>query len=84
MKNATRLLDEFCRDGIAIEVTHRAKRRLFALANLAPLRDSIAAPRRPEPFRGRGRPPLSRRWMPPFVGQEPRSIACARVNHVIP
>lgn len=58
VKNASRLLDEFCRDGIAIEVSHRAKRRLFALANLAPLRDSVAAPRRPEPFRGRGRPPL--------------------------
>lgn len=60
VKNAARLLDEFCRDGIAIEVTHRAKRRLFALANLAPLRESVAGPRRPEPFRGRGRPPLMR------------------------
>ncbi len=60
VKNAARLLDEFCGDGIAIEVTHRAKRRLFALANLAPLRESVAGPRRPEPFRGRGRPPLVR------------------------
>ena len=60
VKNAARLLDEFCRDGIALEVTHRAKRRLFALASLAPLRESVAGPRRPEPFRARGRPPLPR------------------------
>jgi hypothetical protein len=60
VKNAARLLEEFCRDGIAIEVTHRARRRLFALANLAPLRDSVTAPRRPDPMRGRGRPPLMR------------------------
>jgi len=60
VKNAARLLDECCRDGIAIEVTHRAKRRLFALATLAPLRESVAGPKRPEPFRGRGRPPLVR------------------------
>ncbi|HEY1856743.1 hypothetical protein [Acidocella sp.] len=60
VKNATRLLDEFCRDGIALDVTHRAKRRLFALASLAPLREAVAGPRRPAPFRGRGRPPLLR------------------------
>lgn len=60
VKNAARLLDDFCRDGIAIEVTHRAKRRLFALAHLAPLRDCVTAPKRPEPFRGRGRPPFMR------------------------
>ena len=39
-----------------MEVTHRAKRRLFGLAGLAPLRDGTAAPRRPEPGRGPGRP----------------------------
>jgi hypothetical protein len=60
VKNATRLLDEFCRDGIAIEVTHRAKRRLFALANLGALRDSVAGPRRPDPMRSRGRPAFVR------------------------
>lgn len=60
VKNATRLLDEFCHDGIAIEVTQRAKRRLFALADLTALRDSVTAPRRPDPMRGRGRPPLLR------------------------
>jgi hypothetical protein len=31
MKNALELLDSFCADGIAIEVTHRSKRRLFGL-----------------------------------------------------
>jgi hypothetical protein len=60
VKNAARLLEEFHRDGIAIEVTHRSKRRLFALANLAPMRDSIASPKRPDPARRRGRPPLVR------------------------
>ena len=60
VKNATALLDRFCRDGIAIEVTHRSKRRLYGLSGLAPLRDGVAAPRRPELGRGRGRPPLHR------------------------
>jgi len=60
MKNALQLLDSFCADGIAIEVTHRSKRRLFGLAGLAPLRDEVSPPRRPEPGRGRGRPPAIR------------------------
>ncbi len=55
-KNAAKLLDAFCAAGIAVEVTHRSKRRLFALATLAPLREGVAAPRRPVPGRGRGRP----------------------------
>jgi hypothetical protein len=58
VKNAALLLDRFCADGIVIEVTHRSKRRLFGLTELAPLRRSVAPPRRPEPGRGRGRPPL--------------------------
>jgi hypothetical protein len=65
VKNATALLGRFCREGIAIEVTHRSKRRLYGLAGLAPLRDGVAAPRRPEPGRGRGRPPLHRAEPPP-------------------
>ena len=44
--------------GIAIEVTHRSKRRLFGLTGLARLRDVVRPPYRPEPGRGRGRPPL--------------------------
>ena len=58
VKNATLLLDDFCAAGIAIEVTHRSKRRLFGLTGLAPLRDVVRPPYRPEPGRGRGRPPL--------------------------
>jgi len=58
VKNAAALLAEFCAAGIAIEVTHRSKRRLFGLAALAPLRHEVAPARRPEPGRGRGRPPL--------------------------
>jgi hypothetical protein len=57
-QNATALLDRFCADGIALEVTHRSKRRLYGLTALAPLRDGVAPPRRPEPGRGRGRPPI--------------------------
>ncbi len=57
VKNAARLLVEFCESGDAIEVTHRSKRRLYALANLGALRDCVAKPRRPDPFRARGRPP---------------------------
>jgi hypothetical protein len=56
VENAAALLDRFCLDGIAIEVSHRAKCRLFGLATLAPLRDGVSPPRRPEPGRGRGRP----------------------------
>ena len=58
VKNATALLDDFCAAGLTIEVTHRAKRRLFGLIGLAPLRDAVRPPDRPEPGRGRGRPPL--------------------------
>jgi hypothetical protein len=60
VKNAAELLAGLCGDGIAVEVTHRCKRRLFGLAGLAPLRDEVAPPRRPEPGRGRGRPPTIR------------------------
>jgi hypothetical protein len=58
VKNAATLLSEFCEAGIAVEVTHRAKRRLYGLASLAPLREAVAPPSRPEPGRGRGRPPI--------------------------
>jgi hypothetical protein len=75
VKNATALLDRFCREGIAIEMTHRSKRRLYGLAGLAPLRDGVAAPRRPEPGRGRGRPPLHRAEPPPLP---PAPLAPAR------
>jgi hypothetical protein len=42
--NATRLLDGFVRLGIARELTHRSRRRLYGLNHLAPLRDAAAPP----------------------------------------
>jgi hypothetical protein len=56
VKNAAALLDDFHRAGIAVEVTHRAKRRLLGLTGLAPLRAAVRPPYRPDPARGRGRP----------------------------
>jgi hypothetical protein len=56
LKNALRILDTLVAAEIAIEVTHRSKRRLFALAGLAPLREVVRPPYRPEPGRGPGRP----------------------------
>jgi hypothetical protein len=57
-QNAGVLLEGFRRDGIALEVSHRTKRRLYGLTELAPLRNGVAPPRRPQPGRGRGRPRL--------------------------
>ncbi len=58
VKNAIRILDDLATAEIAIEVTHRSKRRLFGLTGMAPLRDVVQPPYRPEPGRGRGRPPI--------------------------
>ena len=57
--NATRLLDGFVVLGVASEVTHRSKRRLYGLKHLAPLREAAAPPRRPVPGRRRGRPSVA-------------------------
>jgi hypothetical protein len=56
IKNAGMLLERFCAESVAVEVTHRSARRLFGLNGLAPLRDAVRPPKRPEPGRGRGRP----------------------------
>ena len=56
VKSALAILDRLVEDGIIIEITHRAARRLFGLRGLAPLREEITPPRRPMPGRGRGRP----------------------------
>jgi hypothetical protein len=56
IKNAIRLLDGFVVQGIVLEITHRAKRRLYALKHLAPLRDATAPPRQPLPGRRPSRP----------------------------
>jgi hypothetical protein len=58
IKTGTRLLDGLVAGGVAIEVTHRAKRQLFGLAGMAPLAQAVRSPYRPEPGRGRGRPLL--------------------------
>jgi hypothetical protein len=73
-KNAILLLDGFCAEGIAVEVTHRSRRRIFGLAGLTPLRNEVAPPRRPMPGRGRGRPPLHpvETEVPPAPLPEPR------------
>jgi hypothetical protein len=54
--NATQLLEGFVRLGIARELTHRSKRRLYGLTHLAPLREAAAPPRHPRPGRRPGRP----------------------------
>ena len=56
VKCATELLDRFVATEVAVEVTHRSARRLFGLAGLAPLRDVVRPPYRPDPDRGPGRP----------------------------
>ena len=56
IKNTIRLLDGFVELGIVSEVTHRAKRRLYGLKHLAPLREAAAPPRRPVHGRRPGRP----------------------------
>ncbi|MGK7870786.1 hypothetical protein [Falsiroseomonas sp. E2-1-a20] len=58
VKSALAILDRLVQDGVVVEVTGRAARRLFGLRNLAPLAAAVAPPRRPEPGRGRGRPRL--------------------------
>lgn len=55
IKSALLLLEGFLRDGIVIEITHRSKRRLFALPLLAPLREAAKKPVRPDASRGPGR-----------------------------
>ena len=56
VKNAIRILGALVADEIAAEVTQRAKRRLFGLQGLTPLRAVVRPPYRPDPTRGRGRP----------------------------
>jgi hypothetical protein len=59
-KNAGRLLESFTLLGIAVEVTHRSKRRLYGLKHLAPLREATQPARRAAAMRrGRGRPPAT-------------------------
>jgi hypothetical protein len=57
IKCTTELIDRFVAAEIAVEVTHRSARRLFGLAEMAPVRAATTLPRRPIPGRGRARPP---------------------------
>ena len=89
VKNAIALLDGFLAAGIVVEVTHRAKRRLFGLEGLAPLREQVSPPRRPEPGRGRGRPPIqdvaaettAPPPLPPLGPTERRSLDYSDLEH---
>ena len=56
IKSTIELLDRFVALEIVVEVTHRSARRLFGLAEMAPMRAATTGPRRPVPGRGRGRP----------------------------
>ena len=47
IRRAIDLLVGFVRDELVVEVTHRAKRRLFALRGLTPLRDETPTGRSP-------------------------------------
>jgi hypothetical protein len=58
VKTAIRLLDGLAAAGIAVEIARRSKRRLFGLKDMAPLGAAVRPPYRPEPGRGRGRPPI--------------------------
>ena len=58
VKSGIRLLDGLVAAGVAVEVTWRSKRRLFGLKDMAPLGAAVRPPYRPEPGRGRGRPPI--------------------------
>lgn len=62
VKNAAALLDSFVAGGIAIEVTHRSKRRLFGLKHLAPLREEALPPRRARRAGGSTRCGEAARW----------------------
>lgn len=59
IKSAIALLEAFVREDIAVEVTHRAARRLFGLKGVGEEVEKIVRPPyRPEPGRGPGRPRL--------------------------
>lgn len=69
IKSALAILEALAADGVVVEVTGRAARRLFGLRGLAPLAAAVAPPRRPVPGRGRGRPrqsPLPDETPPPL------------------
>lgn len=90
VKNAIGLLDSLVAAGAAVEVTHRAKRRLFGLAGMAPLGEAVRPPYRPEPGRGRGRPMATKEEpevpaqpLPPLSPMERRSFDCTDLERAL-
>ena len=90
IKSATELLDRFVAADVAVEVTHRSARRLFGLKGMAPLGEAVRPPYRPEPNRGRGRPPIlavdedvaePAAPMPPLAPVERRSFDYSDLEH---
>jgi hypothetical protein len=90
VKNAIRLLDGLMGAAIAVEVTHRSRRRLFGLKAMAPLAEAVRPPYRPEPGRGRGRPPIQTAEddiadpppaLPPLTPVERRSFDYSELEH---
>jgi hypothetical protein len=77
VKNAIRILDTLVATEIAIEVTHRSKRRLFALSGFVPIRDVVRPPYRPDPGRGRGRPRHE-------IEEEPHDVALLALAPLTP
>ncbi|MBO1326184.1 hypothetical protein K2X14_14665 [Acetobacter sp. TBRC 12305] len=59
IKAACLLLERFLERGLIVEVTHRSARRLFALRDMAPLREAVQPRPKAMPGRKRGRPRAS-------------------------
>jgi hypothetical protein len=90
VKNAIRLLDGLVAADLAVEVTHRSKRRLFGLKGMAPLGEAVRPPYRPEAGRGRGRPPLlveepelPAQPLPPLAPFERHAFDCSDLEAVV-
>lgn len=59
IKAACQLLERFLEKGLVVEVTHRSARRLFALRDMAPLRETVQSRANVVAGRKRGRPRAS-------------------------
>jgi len=77
VKSAYLLLERFLAEGLITEVTHRTARRLFALKEFEPLRETVQPPRRSLPGRGRGRSPRDDRTGPGNAEMKEESISPA-------
>lgn len=59
IKAACQLLERFVENGLIVEVTHRSARRLFALRDMSPLRETVQPRAKVVAGRKRGRPRAS-------------------------